>query len=1300
MNRGLTTILITIYCLLSAYTHAQDYKSFRQIPTAADASMIVNIIQDSCGMVWIGTNKGLYSYDGYTMYAHNQGPKYVNTHIYCSLNPDNSRLLLGSDNGLIIYNYRTDSYEPLPVKSPRDIRAMAKDGNTLWIGSLDGLFAYNLITHHLKRYDAGKYKGLSHNTIYSIIKGSDGRIYIGTYNGFCYFDRHSQHFTKIPLPASAHKSNVFVNSLLEDQASHCIWIGTEGNLYRYALASGKVDNIPAFHDNSIKVLAMDCHHKLLVGTDNGLFIYSRGRIEKHVLHDSRDRQSLSNDVVWSMLRDTNGNIWLGTDDGLSLEPRMQDLQFTPISQITGIGAGNHFYSIYRDVSGLLWLGGSNGLISSTANLSSPQTSRWYRVDNMDYPIAHNRIRQIYEDREQHLWICTDGGLHRYENGQWRRYNVEDRTRTKNANWAYNVYEDERGRLWIATCLGGILVVNKHKLEQSTDYCIADYSFDTSNGLAGMFVSQIVPDSKGNVWMLFYNKGLQRINTKTMRVENVGLNTYRDDANPSYLLSDSERHLWIAVKGGILYAGNGYVQPRMIAFKNFAQSEIMAMAEVKDEIWACTADGVWVTDKKRLTARRVYTTSHTYSSMYYDRRTNLIYMGSVDGLLCISPENIKRQVLRHQLQLTAVYANNELRFGHDGKAFRFAGDIEFAADENHLVFEFSNFPYAQTEKDNFVYKLEGVDREWNTLPPNSNQITFNNLPSGSYKLLISRLDANGAPTHPLVVPFKMLPHWYYSWWAKAFYALLLLALLFWLFKFYRIRNRLKTERMEKERIMEQSRQKMEFFTNISHDFKTPLSMIIAPLSRLLQTIKDAEIRPQLELAQRNAMKLTAMIHQLIDFDRVENNINSTLLTGRVDFVELARNIFHGFEEGAFHDKGITTKFDTHVATCYQQIDELKMESAITNILSNAAKYTPEGGTVSMILSVDANHIRLSIQDSGIGIPAKDLPYVSQRFFQSSATKGKKEGTGIGLYMTRAYTELHGGTFEITSQEGQGTLATLILPVKEDRLPMMDEQDVPTDQASLPSVVLVDDNQDVTAFMTSILKPYFNCLTANNGKEGLKLCKAQCPALIITDMMMPEMDGMEMCQQLRLHIPTSTIPIIMLTAKNDKGTELDSIKASIDVFLAKPFDANVLLLRAQQLVKKHHQLEQKERMEAISEPKAIEAESDDERFLLQITSLVEDRVGDFDLSVNSLCEQLGLGNKLVYRKLKQLTGQTPVEYIKSIRMKKAAMLLSQQKFTVAEVMYMVGYSNTSYFSKCFHTEFGVTPRQYSENKESLI
>lgn len=1294
-----------LLCLFTGVMNAQTYRNFKQVPLNGGASMVASILQDRSGMIWLGTNKGLYSYDGYTVYAHNKG-RNASTLIYCGLDIDGSRLYLGADNGLLVYNYRTDKYESLPCKFPSDIRAMARDGNCIWIGSLQGLFLYDMKKHILKKFDRKRYPNLPHQIIYSIIKASDHRIYVGTYNGLCYFDKNKRRFVRISLPVSKQKCNVFVNSLLEDKWQKCIWIGTEGNLFRYFPLTGKVDRIPGLGDNSMKALSLDDEHRLLVTTDNGLFVCKGNRIETHVLHDSRNSFSISNDVIWSILHDQNGNIWLGTDDGVSMEPCRQDLPFIPISQITGVGAGNHFYSILRDYQGTLWLGGSNGLISSKPSLNSPQTSRWFRVGNRRTPLTHNRIRQIYEDHDRHLWICTDGGLHRWINGQWHRYDLEDRTRSRNANWAYNMYEDKSGRLWVATCLGGVLVVNKKKLEASKSYCIADYSFDMSNGLAGMFVNQLAPDAKGHLWILLYNCGLQRINMRTMRVQNINLKKYTGAHNPSYILSDSQCHVWVGLRGGVLYLGDGDSKPEMLRFHNSSSCETVAMAEVNNEIWVTTDDGIWIVDKKSRKCRRLSSTSKIFSCLYYNHQLNSLYMGSIDGVVETTPERFLTRKPLHPIQLVAVSVNNKLLFSQKGEGLRFIHSLEFNADENHLVFEFSDLPYSQTEKNRFVYRLENVDDTWIPLPADNNKITFNNLPYGHYKLVISRLNVNGEPSNSLVVKFRILPPWYLSWWAKWIYAIVLIAFLVWFFNFFRMRNRLKLERKDKECIMEQSRQKLEFFTNISHDFKAPLSMIIAPVSRLLIKKNDGETKKQLELIQRSAMKLNQMIHQLIDFDRVENNINSTLMLGSVNFIELARKVYDNFKDGLFKEKGLKSEFQSNVEDCFMNVDVLKIESVLANVFSNSSKYTPSGGTVSTSIKVSAQNVEVKISDSGIGIPAKDLPYVSQRFFQSSKTKGNKEGTGIGLYVARAYTELHGGHFEISSEENKGTTVIFTIPVKcgteqnEVRNDAEKDSDIKKDAREKPLVVVVDDNKDVVDFIVDTLTSDFHCLSAFDGKTGLEMCLKNDPALIITDVVMPVMSGMEMCQLLRKNVKTSVTPIIMLTAKDDKITEMESIRINIDAFLLKPFDANILLLRAKQLVETYRRKEAKERMKAIIQPKETDAVSDDEKFLLRITTLIEDRISDFNLNVNSLCEQLGLGNKLVYRKLKQLTGQSPVEYIKSIRMKKAAMLLGQKKFTVSEVMYMVGFSNSSYFSKCFQAEFNITPKQYMDKRKQTI
>ena len=431
--------------------------------------------------------------------------------------------------------------------------------------------------------------------------------------------------------------------------------------------------------------------------------------------------------------------------------------------------------------------------------------------------------------------------------------------------------------------------------------------------------------------------------------------------------------------------------------------------------------------------------------------------------------------------------------------------------------------------------------------------------GDYQLVISKVEKSGSPSeHPYILNIKILPPWYYTLWAKIVYILLFLSLIAWVINFFRVKNRLKMERMEKEKILEQSRQKMAFFTNLSNELKTPLSRIIAPVSQLLPVAEEVHEKQTLEEVQRNAMKINSLIHQVLNFNRIEDNKDSLLILSRIELVSFSRSLFSVYEE----NKQITFHFETNKAKIYADMDAIKLGVILDNLLSNAVKFTPDGGSVrlSLFYREETELLDICVSDTGTGIAQQDIPYIFQRFFQSPHS-GNKEGTGIGLYLVKTYTELHGGHINgVTSNEGKGTSIGLNIPVIA-----VEKEEIPATQV-------------------------------------------------------------------------------------------------------------------------------KKQLESLPVLKPIEAESQDEKFLSNIIRLIEDHLSESELNVNALCELSGISNKQIYRKIKQLTGMSPVEYIKSIRMKKAAMLLQQKKFTVAEVMYMVGFSNHSYFSKCFQAEFGKTPRQY--------
>jgi len=1168
MRRYILFLILLLSTIFSCRAGGQGRGclSFENIDLGTEASVISCFLQDTQGLMWIGSDKGLFSYDGYTEQAHFTLGGTGNTRIYCGEVVDSTYLYLGADNGLLIYNYRTDRYENVEVDFPRDIRALAMYDGCLWLGTLNGLYTYCPHTRKLTRIEGG----IPHHTIYSLLSSTDHSLYIGTYNGCCRY--RGGRFESLSFPADRGRNNLFVNSLLEDVARRCIWIGTEGYLYKYTPDDGNVQQIDAFHDNSVKSLALDGDGRLLAGTDNGLYIYQEGTALQHVVHDSRNSRSLSNNIIWTILAGSEKNIWLGTDDGISLLRHNNPLRYIPISRITGTGEGNRFYSMLQDSRGNYWFGGTNGLIRFTpvdlesqaedgSAVTGSRDVTWYKMGDKKHPFPHNRVRQLYEDRDGQLWAATDGSISRYDagTGQFITYSIVDSTRRYNTNWAYSLFEDSDGQLWIATCLGGIFVVDKQKLIHSSGSpYVAEKNYSVRNGLSGMFVNQMIADNEGNVWILLYNSpdGIEKINARTDKVTPVATGKLRREQVPNYIMCAGNGMIWVGFSGGLMRIQPSDNSVRILPFDAYSHSEVLSMMEAEGKIWVSTTDGLWVADQRTLKVRRLNVSDRRFTGMFFDKKKRDLYLGAVDGFAIASSEALLTERPERPLLFTALYVNNR-PYRPDAESslpsVRYMDRITLDYNRNNLAFELSDLPYSCEEKSKLVYYLEGLERDWKQLPPDVNRITYSNLVYGNYRLRVGKLDPYGKLSREVYsLDVRILPPWYYTPWAKALYALLCLVLIVWIVNFFRVRNRLKQEREEKEKILEQSRAKMDFFTNLSHDLKTPLGMITAPLSMMLPEMKFPEAEERMRRIQCNAMKLNSLIRQGLDFDRGEDGNDVRSACAQVELVSFARGIFDLYAEEKAGGKQLSLEFQATGKCIYIHWDAIKLESVLDNLLSNAVKYTPQGGKVTLSLEVpgDGSEAYLTVSDTGIGIPLRDQPYVFRRFFQASNVTGKKEGAGVGLHLVKTYTELHGGSVKLVSRENEGTAVTLTLPV----------------------------------------------------------------------------------DSLRMEAPES-VPL-----------------------------------------------------------KEIEAVSYDEKFLSNVVRLIEEHLSDSELNVNALCDWAATNNKQMYRKLKQLTGMTPVEYIKFIRMKKAAMLLQQKKFTVAEVMYMVGFSNHSYFSKCFQAEFGVTPKQY--------
>lgn len=1302
-------LLCTIFEVCAAnskpypFSYGNQYKSFKNILLPHDANQVNTIFQDNSGLIWVGTKNGLFSYDGYRIQDYVLEADSETKDIFSIVQIDSVRLCLGTGRGILFFNLFTEQYEPVnaQLKKIRTVRSLALFDKKLWIGSRDkDLYCYDFEQDSLMSVPLTASK--EQTIIYSLAPTED-KLYIGSYSGLSFYNPIKKKRERFPLPEQY--ENEMVNSLLWDEGRNCLWVGTEGALFQYIPNTRQINKIPSFPANSFKTLTLDGKKDLVVGTDNGLYIYGvESHKLEHIVHDSRNKQSLCNNIVWCAFTDKAKNVWLGTDRGFSLAVYHPTFHFIHISEITDNGIGNQFTTIFKDSKENYWLGGINGLILMNKVPGAEEGQykiHWFRSGDNEHALPHNRIRCIYEDRDKDIWIATDGGIARYDvnTGRFVHYTILNATRLKNANWAYDIYEDEKGRLWIATYLGGLFVVNKNKLTagDNTIPYLAEKNYSDANGSSSSLsniVYKIEVDKNGFVWVNT-QEGLVRIDIRNNHIE-------KKDIYLDKMIYDGNDYIWYSTERIIyrLHIFSGYIEKVCTLPEG---SHVYSFTVEEKKLWFSYTEGISVLNRETLQKENISIPNYYYLSCFLDDSHQLLLWGGEDGITCLSTL-ITQEVLssENKITVTSVWDNKRrLLPGIDykGKSVKYRNEVELPYSTSSLALEFSQFTYSPETERSFYYRLDGIDSTWMKLEVAQNRIFLPSLEPGYYTLEIRNGNENSFVSPVTSFKITILPPWYRTLYAYVFYILLFVCVAWLILWRIQVRIKRRYERMEKEKTIELSNLKMDFFMNISHELKTPLSLIIAPLSRLISETRNQESRLKLELIHQNSLRLNTLIQKVLNFKQMEYDSENALIRSHVELCSFTKNVIESFSS-SFSEKKIMKSFASNKKEIWMNLDVLKIESIIVNILSNAIKYMPTlGGEIHISLAQEVNKTTIIVSDNGIGIRKEDLPYIFVRFFQSKNRDKRVNGSGIGLYIVKKFVELHGGRIEVQSQgEGCGTTVKVELPLSEENnIPIQEfgvrvQEAIITD-ASLPTLLIIDDNQEMVSFLVEAFSKNYRCLKAYNGKEGLIVVRENVVNLIIVDEMMPEMGGLEFCKVLRRNQPTASMPVIMLTAKDDLETEKNSIKAGVDIFMSKPFDIDKLSLRLVQLQQRHNSMEQRIRIENISKPIIVESsQSNDEVLLAKIISIIEENMENTEFNVTMLTELVGIDSKQLYRKLKQLTGVTPVDYIRQVRMKKAAVLLSQKKFSVSEVMYMVGYTNSSYFSKCFAAEFNMTPKQY--------
>jgi signal transduction histidine kinase/DNA-binding response OmpR family regulator len=883
---------------------------------------------------------------------------------------------------------------------------------------------------------------------------------------------------------------------------------------------------------------------------------------------------------------------------------------------------------------------------------------------------------------------------------------------------YDIYEDEQERLWLATYEGGVFVVEKDQLLQSQGKevtAVLHYnSNQTKNSISSNIINSITPGSDGSVWLGSDDGGVNHIQNNQ---EISFFNTAKGNLNSDFvksITSDSEGNIWISTDNGLSYIAPGSNQAQQI-LKNELNSSILVTAIQDDKLWVKTLSEIKCIDWKKNKIKSVYFDDRSYSCAYYYPPGKKMYMGTSDGFIVYSPDTfLLSTTIPHIAVTNILLANQPVEVGKEydrnvilSESLASQSEITLHYTQNSFSLEFSSFYFLDAKKIRYAYRLKGFDDNWHENEGSNNRASFINVPSDSYVFEVQNIDSEGNKIGNIAsLKMNITPPWYSSIYAISIYILIIFLILFQLWRMLRYSQLLKYERMEREKTMKLTKMKLDFFANVSHEFKTPLSLILGHTGQLILKESNSSQKTELSSIQKNARKMHLLINQMMEYNNKET-IQEELILTETSLSDFASEIFTQFYD-AFKNKDVHAEFQSEDIPYIFLIDQAKMESVFTNLLSNALKFVSPGGNVRMSLSINKEtetEVIVSIQvvDDGCGIAEVDLNRVFERYFKSPATLHlNKEGSGIGLSLVKDMVERHDGNISIYSKENEGTTVEILLTVKK-HLSFVLNRKHPESLFHSPEdincskklkILIVEDNEELQRFIVKTFSTQFDFITANNGKEGLDKAIRLLPDLIISDVMMPKMDGLVLSQNLKNNVQTAFIPIIILTAKNDRETELNSFKYA-DAFVAKPFDINYLGAMILQLATKSKRMEEKVREKEIIQPRKEDIVSPDEIFLKEITEMIENDLSNSDLNVALLCEKNKMGTKQVYRKIKLLTGMSVVEYIRNIRIKKAAMYLRQKKLSISEIMYLVGFSNHSYFSKCFKEEYGMTPKEFVNN-----
>jgi signal transduction histidine kinase/ligand-binding sensor domain-containing protein/DNA-binding response OmpR family regulator len=1345
--------------------HAAEEYQFHslEVDLGLSNSNVLSIIKDSDGFMWFGTANGLNRFDGThmkTFYSDDRDSTALsNSYI--------SRIYTGPEKTLWVKNVNGifEVYQPETERFNRNINHYAhkyglkdglihklyQDGHRYWfIHKSGGISIYDeeKKTTVLLGKENAVGGPLSSDRVASVAKNSLGEYWVVHQNGKVDIlngnDWSVFETLQIDLdfsPSEDYDFDLFIDS--EQDA----WIYSP----EYALGLIHIDRKRSqisyineqsspFRLNNALVKGLIEHRKgqIWVCTDHGginVIHKQRGTVD-YVMHDPERSRSLAHNAIYSLYKDSDDIVWIGTykrgvnyyHPGLKSFSHIQrgyssapTLPYNDVNVFVEDSLGNLYIGSNGD--GLYYHDRQKGtydrFVHDPANLGS---------------IPGNVVVDLAMDQNGHLWVGTYlNGLSRFDGKKFTRYMPEaDNPNSLSDVNVWKIHIDRKNRVWVGTLRGGLSLWDR-EMDHFLRFPVAGEAFHMNN----QYISSFAEDMEGNLWV-GGGYGIDVINVEKgyHRYHSSALDSGLAGNNVTELLLDSTGLIWITTSQGL-----SYYDPKQQRFHSFSVKEglptnnLVSILEDDDR-------NFWLSTQNGLSYAKVDRTKEPFSVNFrnFDERDGLqaalfnknaayrtsggeFLFGGPNGYNQFLSENFSFDLDEPEVVFTGFQLFNqpmgigELVNGRVilDKAITYTPEIKLRYHEDVFSVDFAALNFVHLEKNKFRYKMEGFNQEWISLSEPPFRATYTNLDPGTYRLVVQAANHDGdwsqkqySRTIVIQPPFWQTPL------AYVIYFILAALVVFYYRKQLLAKERVKfrriEERREARRIQELDKMKTRFFTNISHEFRTPLTLILTPVERLLGKSDDPEQLRQYLTIQRNGKRLLQLVNQLLDIKNIEKDgLSFNPSEGDiVSFIEDRVVAFMDLSE----KKRIGLRFHTSVKHFQTQFDEDKLEKILFNLLSNAFKFTPDEGEIRVLVSWEALEedrcvLFIRVTDSGIGIQEHDLPRIFERYYTSDHQgKISNPGSGIGLALALEFAKLHGGDIAVGSTPGKGTefCVSLELPVLSDA-PLRDA-DGEEDHFSLkenndkPIILLVEDHEEFRSYLADCLSGEYQVVTAENGKEGLQKVMASLPDLIITDMMMPQMDGVAFCQELKKDIRTSHVPVVMLTARNSEEKHLEGLESGCNLYLTKPFNLDILFSSIRNLLEERERLQAYYRKRLSVQASEQEIVSLDDRLIKKAVDLVESNLDNPDFSVEQMSGELGMSRVHLYKKLLSLTGKSPVEFIRLIRIQRAAQLLGTSQLTVAEIAYKVGYNNAKYFSKHFKLEYGVLPSVYGSKKGEAV